>query len=138
MGNNGQAAGGFDTLGAARAMEAAGVERRQAEGIAMTMRDAVTLGAATKADVGDVKTELKEDIADVRREVAAVKAELKEDIADVRREVGDVKTELKEDIAGLRTELKADMANLEIRLMKVILAVAGGQAALIVALLKLL
>ena len=138
MGNNGQAGGGFDTLAAARAMEAAGVERRQAEGIAMTMRDAVTFGAATKADVGDVKTELKEDIADVRREVAAVKAELKEDIADVRREVGDVKTELKEDIAGLRTELKADMANLEIRLMKVILAVAGGQAALIVALLKLL
>ena len=120
MGNNGQAGGGFDTLAAARAMEAAGVERRQAEGIAMTMRDAVTFGAATKADIGDVK------------------AELKEDIADVRREVGDVKTELKEDIAGLRTELKADMANLEIRLMKVILAVAGGQAALIVALLKLL
>ena len=127
MGNNGQAGGGFDTLAAARAMEAAGVERRQAEGIAMTMRDAVTLGAATKADVGDVKMELKEDIADVRRE-----------IADVRREVANVKTELKEDIAGLRTELKADMANLEIRLMKVILAVAGGQAALIVALLKLL
>ena len=156
MGNNGQAGGGFDTLAAARAMEAAGVERRQAEGIAMTMRDAVTFGAATKADigdvkaelkediadvrreVGDVKTELKEDIADVRREVGDVKTELKEDIADVRREVGDVKTELKEDIAGLRTELKADMANLEIRLMKVILAVAGGQAALIVALLKLL
>ena len=131
MGNNGQAGGGFDTLAAARAMEAAGVERRQAEGIAMTMRDAVTLGAATKADIGDVKAELKEDIADVRREVADVKTELKEDIAGLR-------TELKEDIAGLRTELKADMANLEIRLMKVILAVAGGQAALIVALLKLL
>ena len=133
MGNNGQAGGGFDTLGAARAMEAAGVERRQAEGIAMTMRDAVTLGAATKADIGDV-----------RRENAGAKAELKEDIADVRREIASVKAELKEDIASLRTELKTDIANLdnrmsklETRLVKIIFAVAGGQAALIVTLLKL-
>ena len=54
MANNGQTAGVFDTLAAARAMEAAGVERRQAESIAMTMRDAVTFEAATKADIGDV------------------------------------------------------------------------------------
>ena len=133
MGNNGQAGGGFDTLAAARAMEAAGVERRQAEGIAMTMRDAVTLGAATKADIGDV-----------RRENAGAKAELKEDIADVRREIAAVKAELKEDIASLRTELKTDianldnrMSNLETRLVKIIFAVAGGQTALIVTLLKL-
>ena len=129
MGNNGQAGGGFDTLAAARAMEAAGVERRQAEGIAMTMRDAVTFGAATKADIGDI-----------RRENAGAKAEFKEDIADVRREIAAVK----EDIASLRTELKTDianldnrMSNLETRLVKIIFAVAGGQTALIVTLLKL-
>ena len=140
MANNGQAAGGFDTLAAARAMEAAGVERRQAESIAMTMRDAVTFGAATKADIGDVrrenagaKAELKEDIADVRKEIAGVR----EEVADVRKEIADVRKE----IAGVREEvagLKADMANLEVRLMKVIFAVAGGQAAVIVTLLKLL
>ena len=137
---NGQAAGGFDTLAAARAMEAAGVERRQAEGIAMTMRDAVTLGAATKADIGDIrrenasaKAELKEDIADVRKEIAGVKTELKEDISDVRREVADVKVELKTDIANLDNR----MSGLETRLVKIIFAVAGGQAALIVTLLKL-
>ena len=120
---NGQAAGGFDTLAAARAMEAAGVERRQAEGIAMTMRDAVTLGAATKADIGDI-----------RRENAGAKAELKEDISDVRREIAAVKTELKADIANLDNR----MSNLETRLVKIIFAVAGGQTALIVTLLKLL
>ena len=156
MANNGQTAGGFDTLAAARAMEAAGVERRQAESIAMTMRDAVTFGAATKADIGDVrrevagaKAELKEDIADVRGEVAglraelkediaSVKAEIKEDIADVRREIASHRVELKEDIAGVKTEFKADMARLEVRLVKIIFAVAGGQAAIIVTLLKLL
>ena len=134
MANNGRTAGGFDTLAAARAMEAAGVERRQAESIAMTMRDAVTFGAATKAD-----------ITDVRREIADVKAELKEDIADVRREVASLRVELKEDIAGVKTEFKSDiagldnrMARLEVRLVKIVFAVAGGQAAIIVTLLKLL
>ena len=34
LGDNGQAAGGFDTLAAGRAMEAGGVEHRQAEAIA--------------------------------------------------------------------------------------------------------
>ena len=133
-------------------MEAAGVERRHAESIAMTMRDAVTFGAATKADIGDVrrevasvKAELKEDIADVRREVADVKAELKEDIAGVKAELKEDIADVRREVDSLRVELKADnaslhnrMSNLEVRLVKIVFAVAGGQAAIIVTLLKLL
>ncbi|MBA5724568.1 hypothetical protein [Candidatus Liberibacter sp.] len=47
---------------------------------------------ATKADLSDVRTELKLDISNT-------KLELKQDIANVR-------TELKQDIANVKTELK--------------------------------
>ncbi|AKK20080.1 hypothetical protein HUT03_02210 [Candidatus Liberibacter africanus] len=41
----------------------------------------------------------------------ATKAELKEEIANVRADIANVRTELKEDIANVRTELKEDIAN---------------------------
>jgi len=46
----------------------------------------------------------------LRAEIADLRTELKSDIADLR-------TELKSDIADLRTELKGDMANLENRIL---------------------
>ena len=50
-------AGSFDTLKAARALEAAGIEHNQAETIANTMRDATAADRsdlATKADLYQV------------------------------------------------------------------------------------
>ena len=47
----------------------------------------------------------KEDLANLRAELAAVKGELKEDIAGVRVEIAAVKGELKEDLAGVRVEI---------------------------------
>ena len=78
---------GFDTLTYARRLKAAGVDEAQAEAHAEAVRDAITEGVASKADVADLKTEI---------------------------------------------------ANLETRLTRFVLAVAAGQAALIVALLRLL
>ena len=73
----------FDALAAARDIEAAGLERPQAEAIVGAMRQAAA------ADRGELAT-------------------------------------------------KADLARLEIRLVRFVFAVAAGQAALIVGLLKLL
>ncbi|MBA5724624.1 hypothetical protein [Candidatus Liberibacter sp.] len=53
---------------------------------------------ATKADLSDVRTELKLDISNT-------KLELKQDIASVKTELSNVKTELKQDIANVKTEL---------------------------------
>ena len=78
---------GFDTLTYARRLKAADVDEAQAEAHAEAVRDAITEGVASKADVADLKTEI---------------------------------------------------ANLETRLTRFVLAVAAGQAALIVALLRLL
>jgi len=49
--------GTFDTLTAARELEAVGVERRQAEAIAKTIRNGQG-ELATKADIGAVKSDV--------------------------------------------------------------------------------
>ena len=48
----------FDTLAYARKLKAAGVGEAQAEAHAEAVRDAVTEGVATKADIRDLKTEI--------------------------------------------------------------------------------
>ena len=56
----------FDTLTTARELEAAGVERRQAEAIAEGMRRAVSAdrdALATKADLAGIRDELRAAIA---------------------------------------------------------------------------
>ncbi len=66
----------FDTLKAARHLEDAGIETKQAEAIVTTMAKAFDDSVATKADLADVKADL-----------AAVKAELKQDNADLKAEL---------------------------------------------------
>ena len=78
----------FDTLKASDNLKAAGIEAKQAEAIVHTMAGAFEDAVATKADLVEVKSELKQDIAAVRSELAAVKSELKQDIAAVK---GDIK-----------------------------------------------
>ncbi len=62
----------FDTLSAARRMEEAGMKREQAEAVAEAVRSAAGADRedlATKADLADVKTELKADSASLRAEL---------------------------------------------------------------------
>ena len=69
----------FDTLTAARELEAAGIERRQAEAIAEGMREAADAAAsadraelATKADLAHFATK-----ADLYREIGALRSEMR-------------------------------------------------------------
>ena len=62
----------FDTLHAAKALTAAGFEAEQAEAITDTIRDAFTESVATKADIAGLKADMAE-----------LKAELKADIAEL-------------------------------------------------------
>ena len=62
----------FDTLSAARRMEDAGMKREQAEAVAEAVRSAAGADRddlATKADLADVKAELKADSASLRAEL---------------------------------------------------------------------
>ena len=78
----------FDTLKASDNLKAAGIEAKQAEAIVHTMAGAFEDAVATKADLVEVKSDLKQDIASVRSEIIAIKSELKQDIASVK---GDIK-----------------------------------------------
>ncbi len=77
----------FDTLAAARSLEAAGFGQEQAEAITNAVRDAVTESAATKADLTEVKTELKAEIAEVRAELKAEIGRLDAKITDVKADI---------------------------------------------------
>lgn len=59
----------FDTLAAARALEAAGVERKQAEAHADVLRQAITADRddlATKTDLAELHDALRSELATIR------------------------------------------------------------------------
>lgn len=69
-------AAAFDTLSAAKALEAAGMGKDHAEAIAAIFRDAADAGrddAATGVDLDEPKSELKTDMAELK---AGFKAEI--------------------------------------------------------------
>ena len=58
----------------------------------------------------------KQDIAEVRQEIAALRTEVKQEIAEVRQEIAALRTEMqqeiaevRQEIAALRTEVKSDL-----------------------------
>lgn len=61
----------FDTLSAAEALEAAGIEEAHAKAIAVAIRGGQG-DLATKADINELRTE----VASVRSELASVRSEL--------------------------------------------------------------
>ena len=67
----------FDTLKASDTLKAAGVEAKQAEAIVHTMAGAFEDTVATKADLMEVKAELKQDIASTRANIAIVEGDIR-------------------------------------------------------------
>ena len=56
----------FDTLQAAEALAGAGFDKAQAKAIVSTMSNAVGEHVATKADIAQLRTELKAEIAELK------------------------------------------------------------------------
>ena len=52
----------------------------------------------------------KQDIAEVRQEIAALRTEVKQEIAEVRQEIAALRTEMQQEIAALRTEMQQEIA----------------------------
>ena len=99
----------FDTLGAARELEAAGIARVQAEAIAQVINHGDERGVS-KADldatIAGLETRLRADLAskaDLRDAVAdlATRADLREAVADLA-----TRTDLREAVAGLATRVE--------------------------------
>ncbi len=66
----------FDTLAAARALEASGLSGAQAEAVIETVRSAVVEGVATKSDIADLRTDMTSDIADLRTDMAKLETRM--------------------------------------------------------------
>ncbi len=102
----------FDTLTAVRRLKEVQFTDEQAETITRTVRDGITGGVATKADIHEVRgeiaqvrAEVKTEISAVRTEIAESKAEVKTEIAQVRTEIAEVRTEIAESKAEVKTEI---------------------------------
>ena len=115
---------GFDTLSYARRLKAAGVDEVQAEAHAEAVRDAITQNVATKADLDNLEARLEKRFANLETQF--------------EKRFADLETRTEKRFANLETQFEKRFAALEVRLVRLVFAVAAGQAALIVALLKLL
>ena len=65
----------FDTLRVVRDLEAAGVDRKQAEAHAETLRLAITANREDLATKGDISS-VRADISSVRTDISGIRAEL--------------------------------------------------------------
>ncbi|MCY4168280.1 MAG: hypothetical protein OXE82_08375, partial [Rhodobacter sp.] len=63
----------FDTMATARLLRESGTEERQAAAITTAIKDGVTGGVATKADIAATKA----DIAEVKADIAEVRTDLR-------------------------------------------------------------
>jgi len=132
----------FDTLALARSLrERAGFSPEHAEEAAQAIAesmvgevavraDLVELGTTLRGEIGALRVELKTDMAELRAELKTDMAELR---AELKAEMADLKTELKTDMADLRAELKTDIGGVKADLTRLMLTVATGQVALLLA-----
>jgi len=95
----------FDALKLARNLRAAGMPSEQAEAVAEAEAEAlgefVQSHLATKRDIAELKQATSDCKSELKLEITAVRSELKEDIANVRQEIANVRQE----IASVRVEL---------------------------------
>ena len=126
----------FDTLRIARDLEAAGVERRQAEAHAEALRivaDSARAEAATKADLATTAAKLasKADLAGFATKADLAGFATKTDLAGLAS---------KADLDGFATkaDLETAIAKLETRMLKYGLGMVLATVSLTVALIKLL
>jgi hypothetical protein len=94
-----------DTLKLARRLEAAGFPTRQAQDTAEAIADAIVEGVATKADVHEVRN----------------------DIRDVRADVKELELRLSAKIEQLRLELDSKLADTRAELLRWFVGMVGFQ-----------
>ena len=117
------------------------------------IRSNIATNDFVRAEIAELKAELKQDIADLRSElkqdIADLRSELKQDIADLREEVHaelakmdskimQFRAELKQDNANLKAELKEDIAKSKVDIIKWVFGLQFATLALIAGMLKLM
>lgn len=135
---------GVDTLKAARALEEAGFETRQAETLVTVFRSFAVGDAATRSQLRDFEQGMRTEMAGLHAGIEGLRSELKTEIEGLRSElkgetverrselkhaVETLRSEMKAEIEGLRVEMKTEIEGLRVEVMEKIadiqLTVAG-------------
>ncbi len=124
----------FDTLALARKLEAAGFTAVQAQGAPTALSEALNEAIATKRDVSDAEMSLRRDLAESR---ASLKQDLAESSASLKRDLAEVEARLTERMARLESSTRADLRDLETRLIIKLGAMVAASVVLVAALVKL-
>ena len=103
----------FDTLKAAKSLQDAGFETRQAEAVVGMVTHALSEGLATKEDVRDLKSSVKADVRELESSVAADMRELQSSIDTDMRDLKSSIDALDARIDALEVRIDADMRDLK-------------------------
>ena len=125
----------FDTHKYIKSLQETGFNEQQAEMLVKSLlesRDFDLSILATREQISEVKIEiaqldskLSKEISAIREQVSEVKSDLQKDIATTRQDVAEVKSELQKEIAAARDEIKqskVDMLKWMLPLMSTMMA----------------
>lgn len=120
----------YNSLLYTQKLEACGFTREQAETTVSLVMETMDQHFATKADLRELDTSMKQQFTQMRFDVSdqinGLRFQLKEEIASVRtelkEEIASVRSELKEDIASVRTDMKVMESRMTLKLGTIMLA----------------
>ena len=96
---------GVDTLKAARALEEAGFETRQAETLVTVFRSFAVGDAATRSQLRDFEQGMKTEMAGLHAGIEGLRVETKTEIEGLRVEFMEKIADIQLTVAGLRTRM---------------------------------
>lgn len=139
----------LDTLGLARRLrDRAGFSPEHAEEAAQAIADAFSGPVATRGDLIELRSGVRADLqelrTEVREEMSSLASELRGEMSSLAGELRGQMSGLRDDLVELRTSMdrrfeeqrlatKADLADLRSDMTRLVLTVATGQVALLLA-----
>ncbi|HMN68543.1 MAG TPA: DUF1640 domain-containing protein [Bdellovibrionales bacterium] len=117
----------FDSLKYAKKLVETGVPREQAEAHIEIIVELMDTNLANKQDIKDVRQDMAGAVSELRQEIKDARVELGQDIKDVRtqmqQEIKDLRAEMTQEFQSVRAEMtqefqsvRADMLQLEQRM----------------------
>jgi chromosome segregation ATPase len=74
--------------------------------------------AGVQREMTELRSEMRTEFAGVQREMTELRSEMRTEFAGVRREMTELRSETKTEIADLRTELKSEIAELRVEILQ--------------------
>lgn len=113
---------GVDTLKAARALEEAGFEARQAETLVTVFRSFAVGDAATRSQLRDFEQGMKTETAGLRAGIETLRSETRAKVeglrVEMKTEIEGLRSEMRTGIEGLRVETKTEIEGLRVEFME--------------------